>query len=638
MGTRTVSQSINLQADQTPKYITRISSDGITVHPEIQNSGSNYIHIDSNGLKIKNQEGSAPAISTDTELAGFTANGVQIGQTGETHTNIDYHSLQLKDVEGNSYFFVSDLRSHHTIDDPYGEGFYYVATESFIGNGITKVFEFSYAATNTTYPVTVDGTEVTSGITKEIGRFYFPTAPIDGAVITVEYATEDSLVKAYTAGLRKNGSKIGPMSFAEGERIEASGERSHAEGYESVASGPTSHAEGYQSIASGVYSHAEGRHTTASGLYSHAEGRGTKAVGDRAHAEGAMTTANGKYSHAEGYSTTTNGDKSHAEGHLTHADGECSHAEGYSTTADGNYSHAEGYMTLASGKSSHASGECSHAEGRDSFVIGHYNKEDDSCFTLTTDTTVDSSKIYYTYGDFGYKVVSDPTDENIDTYYEFKDSNGTYAFLIGNGNPVRRTNALTVDWSGNVDVNSTGGYSVGGTNILELVYPVGSIYMSVNSTDPGTLFGGTWVRLTDTFLLAAGSTYAADDGTHTTATGGASTVTLNEGNLPKHRHTYTAPSAGTDEHVLTVDEIPAHYHSMMYSPGSSSGAGWSWSGSTYSWSGATESGAGMRGAGGGKGHAHGIPSSSTKTGFTGSGTAHDNMPPYLTVYMWKRTA
>lgn len=44
--------------------------------------------------------------------------------------------------------------------------------------------------------------------------------------------------------------------------------------------------------------------------------------------------------------------------------------------------------------------------------------------------------------------------------------------------------------------------------LLNQFYPVGSIYMSVNSSNPGTLFGGTWQRIQDRFLLACGSTYA----------------------------------------------------------------------------------------------------------------------------------
>ena len=64
------------------------------------------------------------------------------------------------------------------------------------------------------------------------------------------------------------------------------------------------------------------------------------------------------------------------------------------------------------------------------------------------------------------------------------------------------------------------------TTIADLVYPVGSIYMSVNSTSPATLFGGTWTQIQDTFLLAAGSTYAAG------ATGGEATHTLTENEMP----------------------------------------------------------------------------------------------------------
>ena len=61
-------------------------------------------------------------------------------------------------------------------------------------------------------------------------------------------------------------------------------------------------------------------------------------------------------------------------------------------------------------------------------------------------------------------------------------------------------------------------------------YPVGSIYMSVNSTSPATLFSGSWQRIQDRFLLCAGSTYAAG------STGGEAT------------------------HKLTIDEMPSHSH------------------------------------------------------------------------------
>lgn len=178
------------------------------------------------------------------------------------------------------------------------------------------------------------------------------------------------------------------------------------------------------------------------------------------------------------------------------------------------------------------------------------------------------------------------------------------------------------------------------SDIIDLIYPIGSIYMSVNSASPATLFGGTWTQLKDMFLLGAGDTYSIGNATASSPTkdGGAATVSLAETNLPSHHHSYTAPPSATGSHTLQVSEIPAHYHAMRYSTGSTSGAGYAWTGSKYSWTSATESSSGMKGAGGGGGHTHPITGSSSNTGNTGSGTAFSNMPPYLTVYMWKRTA
>lgn len=69
-----------------------------------------------------------------------------------------------------------------------------------------------------------------------------------------------------------------------------------------------------------------------------------------------------------------------------------------------------------------------------------------------------------------------------------------------------------------------------GKTIVNLIYPVGSIYLSVNATSPATLFGGSWTQLKDRFLLGAGSTYTA------AATGGSSTHTLSASEMPKHAH------------------------------------------------------------------------------------------------------
>ena len=73
--------------------------------------------------------------------------------------------------------------------------------------------------------------------------------------------------------------------------------------------------------------------------------------------------------------------------------------------------------------------------------------------------------------------------------------------------------------------------------LLDKVYPVGSIYMSVEDNSPAEILGGEWERLQDRFLVGAGNSYSVN------ATGGAS------------NHTHT-----TGGHTLTENEIPAHTH------------------------------------------------------------------------------
>lgn len=135
------------------------------------------------------------------------------------------------------------------------------------------------------------------------------------------------------------------------------------------------------------------------------------------------------------------------------------------------------------------------------------------------------------------------------------------------------------------DKTTSDGRYVKPTGILDLVHPVGSIYISVSSTNPSTLFGGTWERLSDRFLLGAGTTY----------TGGA--------------------TGGEATHTLTVDEIPSHRHTV----GDDFSSGISGSDDVYT-------------------HSASRIKTNKYTSYTGGGQAHNNMPPYLVVYMWKRTA
>lgn len=119
-------------------------------------------------------------------------------------------------------------------------------------------------------------------------------------------------------------------------------------------------------------------------------------------------------------------------------------------------------------------------------------------------------------------------------------------------------------------------------SLLDFIYPVGSIYMSYSHNSPADLFGGTWVRLTGGFL------WASQDGDTIGQTGGAKEVTL------------------------TLEQIPAHTHGSVYSGNVSVTK-------THSWL-----------ASGGSNMAYGTVSA-------GGGQAHNNMPPYIQVSIWRRT-
>ena len=146
--------------------------------------------------------------------------------------------------------------------------------------------------------------------------------------------------------------------------------------------------------------------------------------------------------------------------------------------------------------------------------------------------------------------------------------------------------------------------------IVDLIYPVGSIYMSTNATSPATLFGGTWwERIQDRFLLAAGSTYAAG------SMGGEATHTLTAAELPDHRHTFTTDSAGSHKHRA------GYKRKDTYGKGTLDGQHWS------------NQDAGEVSTTSAGEHTH-----TGTTNGAGGTHPHNNMPPYLTVYMWKRTA
>ena len=140
--------------------------------------------------------------------------------------------------------------------------------------------------------------------------------------------------------------------------------------------------------------------------------------------------------------------------------------------------------------------------------------------------------------------------------------------------------------------------------------------MSANSTNPGTLFGGTWTQLKDRFLLGAGSTYSNG------ATGGAATHTLTAAQMPKHAHDTPFFNNMTNNGEMKSDFIGVFGKGMTANAaikemGASSTMEMWWINQTNTAEGNEWS---------------------YLTSYKGSGSAHNNMPPYLVVYMWKRTA
>ena len=366
------------------------------------------------------------------------------------------------------------------------------------------------------------------------------------------------------------------MTFGSRDSGHDIGAFSAAFGEMNAAMGENSVAEGWMSHAIGDNSHAEGCKSTALGTNSHAEGYDTTATGDYVHAEGSGSKAVGDDSHAEGSDTVANGECSHAEGLMSTANGANAHAEGSETYANGRSSHAEGDGTNAGGEASHAQNVGTVAAYSNQTAIGKYN-----------------------------------------------DNQPSHAFEVGNGtSDSSRSNAFAVDWDGIPYHNNPAG-TFG--SLFDLVYPVGAIYMSTASTSPATLFGGTWERITGKFLLAATDGGAAGGNSSASIaagkTGGeashaltpAETATKDHSHTMNHGHGFTQPT-------ITVKRSQAAASgSATYVP--------SVSGSNSVTNVASASGGAV----------------TNHTGSTGgqtaaNGSAHNNMPPYLAVYVWKRTA
>ena len=167
-----------------------------------------------------------------------------------------------------------------------------------------------------------------------------------------------------------------------------------------------------------------------------------------------------------------------------------------------------------------------------------------------------------------------------------------------------------------LEIADSWGLEVHGKKLIDYIYPIGSIYLSVNSTSPATLFGGSWTQLKDRFLLGAGSTYSSG------ATGGAATHKLSVAEMPSHAHDTPFFNNMTNNGEMESDFIG------VFGKGVTASQALKDTGQTSTmemwWINQTNTAEGNEWA--------------YLTSAKGSGSAHNNMPPYLVVYMWKRTA
>ena len=393
--------------------------------------------------------------------------GVVLGVTGDK----DVNRINFKMVRYYDGLDLSTFQIRINYVNANGDANYYQVTDTTIEDD-SILFTWLVSSDAAAYKGTVSFAArlytVEDTNVKESFNSTIATAEVLEGIIVDEYMPPDAqqdLIALLMSQIEfPAGSNVGQVDTTEGASAhgeifndythnEATGGFSHAEGNSTTASGANSHAEGSDTTASSTCAHAEGFGTTASKYYSHAEGSNTTASGTSSHAEGSGTTASGYYSHAEGSTTNATADTSHAEGNSTTASGYASHAEGSETTATAGSSHAEGSGTKASSANQH--------------VQGKYNVEDTA---------------------------------------------GTYAMIIGNGtSDTARSNALTVDWSGNIQCGT-----VNGVDVTSLSGGSGSGVGQVDTTADATAHGEIF---NDYIHNEATGEFSHAEGNSTTASG-----------------------------------------------------------------------------------------------------------------------
>ena len=169
---------------------------------------------------------------------------------------------------------------------------------------------------------------------------------------------------------------------------------------------------------------------------------------------------------------------------------------------------------------------------------------------------------------------------------------------------------ITNELSGKANLDASNLSSENVTSWANKFFPIGSIYMSVDSTSPASFLGGTWEQIKDCFLWASGDT---------------TSITYTENGVSVTKSLTAGSTGGETTHTLTQGEMPSHNHQLLRNVDT---------GEAYA-----------TGHGGGSSHTGILAETATTTyipkiwdSYVGENQAHNNMPPYLAVYMWERIA